>query len=292
MASTQTEKAREIKNISIAEIWPNPDQPRTESWGNIDGLKTTMEEQGLVQYPVVIPKKQKKGKGKYMLISGERRWRAARKIRQKKRLTCIIRRDIENKDIFRLSFMENMQRQSLNPIEEAKGFQRLIKEDNLNPSEVARILGVSAPKVYNALKLLDLPEEIKDQVAQKKLSPVSVAGLHSIPDKRTQIKVAKQIVKKKLPARQAQELILDTMAEKNKPLKDGRSVKQVRMERSLATITKFVEELNVIIPFWEKLSRTEKNKFIETINDEGGSRLIDQMREACKFLDDLWRRAD
>jgi len=256
-----------IIEIPIDKIWPNPDQPRKESWGDLEGLKKTIIGRGLVQFPIVIRKDQPKGAGRFMLISGERRWRAAKKGGIKK-MYCIWRKDIKEKDIFVLSVMENLQRQPLNPLEEARAYERLIKElRGISIPDLAQKLGVSAPKIYNALKLLELPNEIQGMVAQKVISPVTVSGLHSIPKKETKIKVARRIASERLTGKEAQKLILKTMAKENGRFSDGRTAREVEFERSLKTLTNCVNDISDLYDFWVKLDSSSKKNFLNAIRE-------------------------
>jgi len=280
-----------IADINIDRIWPNPDQPRKESWGDIEGLKTTMEEQGLVQYPVVIRKDQPKGQGHFMLISGERRWRAAKRSNGKiRKLTCIIRHDIKEKDIFELSIMENLQRQALNPIEDAKSWKRLMEEKCWSVPELAKRIGTSAQQVYNRLKLLELPPEIQTLVAQRKISPVNVSGLHSVPDPKTKIQIAKKIVDKKLNNKAAQALILETMAKQDAKFSDGRSAKEVEQEHLYSRFSTAVRSLSEIFDSWHKLDNQSRKNFLAKLEQDKA--LVNDLEYARKLLNEIGEEVD
>ena len=280
----------EIKEIPIDKIWPNPDQPRKESWSDLEGLKSTMVEKGLVQYPIVIRRDQPKGSGLFMLISGERRWRAA-KLGGLKKMYCTWRKDIKEKDIFMLSFMENLQRQPLNPIEEAKSFVRLLKEfHGISVADLAKKLGVSQPKIYNSLKLLELPDEIQRMVADKKISPVTVSGLHSVPKKETKIRIAKKIVNERLSGKEAQELIVQTMAKENGTFSDGRTAKEVMFERSFRQFSNSVISISNLFDFWVKLDNPGRKNFLEAIQKD--KKLLRELHYARSLLEQVGEKVD
>jgi len=261
-----------------------------ESWGDIEGLKATMSNRGLVQYPIVIRKDQPKGKGRFMLISGERRWRAA-KMGGIKKMFCIWRKDINEKDIFVLSVMENLQRQPLNPIEEAKAYTRLLKEfRGISVADLAKKLGVSQPKIYYSLKLLELPDEIQRMVADKKISPVTVSGLHSVPKKETKIKIAKKIVNERLSGKEAQELIVRTMAKENASFSDGRSAKEVIFERNFRQFSNSIISISDPFDFWKKLDKQSEKKFLEILKKD--KKLTSDLDYARKLLNEIGERLD
>ncbi|OGY42849.1 MAG: hypothetical protein A2Y67_00075 [Candidatus Buchananbacteria bacterium RBG_13_39_9] len=279
-----------IIEIPINKIWPNPEQPRNESWGDLEGLKATMENRGLVQYPIVIRKDQPKGNARFMLISGERRWKAA-KMGGIKKMFCIWRKDIKEKDIFVLSFMENLQRQPLNPIEEAKSFVRLLTEfHGISIADLAKKLGVSQPKIYNALKLLELPDEIQSMVAAKTISPVTVSGLHSVPKKETKIRIARKIVKERLSGKQAQELIVQTMAKENGTFSDGRTAKEVMFERNFRQFSNSVTSISDLYDFWVKLDNQSQKKFLELLKKD--KKLAGDLDYARRLLNKIGERLD
>jgi len=279
-----------IIEIPIGKIWPNPEQPRKESFGDLEGLKATMSDRGLVQFPVVIRKDQPKGNGRFMIISGERRWRAA-KLGGIKKLFCIWRKDIKEKDVFVLSVMENLQRQPLNPMEEARAYVRLLKEfHGISVADLAKKLGVSQPKIYNALKLLELPDEIQSMVATRTISPVTVSGLGSVPKKETKIRIAKEIVKKRLSGKQAQELIVKTIAEEGGNFSDGRSAKEVQFERNFRQFSNSITSLSDQFDFWVKLDNPSQKKFLELLKKD--KKLANDFDYAQKLLNKIGEKLD
>jgi len=279
-----------IIEIPTDKIWPNPDQPRKESWGDLEGLKNTMSGRGLVQFPIVTRKDQPKGNGRFMLISGERRWRAA-KMGGIKKIFCIWRKDIKDNDIYVLSVMENLQRQPLNPIEEARAYERLLKEfRGISVADLAQKLGVSQPKIYNALKLLELPNEIQGMVARKTISPVTVSGLHSIPKKETKVKIARRIADERLTGKQAQELIVKTMAKENGRFSDGRSAKEVMFERNFRQFSNSVTSISDLFDFWVKLSNQDQKKFLEMLGKN--KELLNDLDYARKLLNQIGEKLE
>ncbi|MCX6746174.1 MAG: ParB/RepB/Spo0J family partition protein [Candidatus Parcubacteria bacterium] len=280
----------QILEIATKKIWPNPDQPRKESWGDLDGLKTTMKGRGLVQLPIVIKKKQPNGTGQFMLISGERRWRAAQK-GNIKNLYCILRKDIKENDIFVLSVMENLQRQPLNPLEEAKAYTKLLQEfRGISIADLSQKLGISQPKIYNALNLLKLPPEIQAMVAKKEISPVTLSGVSAIGSKRDQISLAKEIARDRLTGKEAQDLILKKKVERGDTFRDGRTAKEVQYERNFSKFSNSVISLSDLHDFWVKLDNPGRKNFLGTIQKD--KKLLRDLHYARTLLDQIGEKVD
>jgi len=250
-----------------------------------------MENQGLVQYPVVIRKDQPKGSGLFMLISGERRWRAAKRSNGKiPKLPCIIRKDIKEADIFELSMVENRHRQPLDPIEDAKSIKKLMDLKHYSVPEAAERMGTSTTQIYLRLKLLDLPPEIQKGIAQRKISPVHVSGMHSITDEKIKIKVAREIIKKNLSGKQTQDLIIKTMAEGNQKFSDGRTAKEVAFEKNFKEFANSVTALSDLYDFWVKLDNPSQKNFLETIQKD--KKLLRDLHYARTLLEQIGEKVD
>jgi len=132
------------------------------------------------------------GKG-YEIVAGERRWRAAR-IAGLKTVPCLVR-DLSDRENMLFAIIENMQREDLNPIEEAEGIEGMMKEYGLTQAEVSSSVGKSRPYITNSLRLLRLPDEIKELMAEKELSSGHGRALLSMQDKEKMIRLADRIVK-------------------------------------------------------------------------------------------------
>ena len=146
--------------VSISEIEPNRNQPRTTfDEEKLRDLADSFREHGVISPITVAPL----GGGRYRIIAGERRWRASRLAGLKKVPVRVL--DVSEKEIVELSLIENLQREDLNVIEEARGYRRLSEEYGMTQEEIAARVGKSRPVVANALRLLTLPEEAVDQEA-------------------------------------------------------------------------------------------------------------------------------
>jgi ParB family chromosome partitioning protein len=165
-----------VREIPLSEITPNPFQPRKRFDGSaLDELKASIAEYGVL-VPVIV---RRRANG-YELIAGERRWRACAAL-QRTSIPAIVRSS-DDRQTLELAIVENLQREDLNPLEEAAGFQHLIDEYDLTQDEVARRLGKSRPAVANTLRLLALADGIKAMLAGGQLSAGHARALLSAPE--------------------------------------------------------------------------------------------------------------
>lgn len=181
-----------VQEISIDLITPNPNQPRKAFEETaLNELAASIIEHGIIQ-PVIVFQKS----GKYIIIAGERRYRAA--LLAGLRKIPVIEKSVTDREKKELSLIENLQRKELNPIEEAEAMQLLILEHSLTQEDVAKSLGKSRPAVANALRLLKLPELIKEMVRSSKLSAGHARALLSLKNNEMQLKLAKEAYAKKM----------------------------------------------------------------------------------------------
>lgn len=165
-----------VREIPLAEITPNPFQPRKTFDGPaLDELKASIAEYGVL-VPVIV---RRRGAG-YELIAGERRWRASAAL-QRPSIPAIVRSS-DDRQTLEFAIVENLQREDLNALEEAAGFQYLIDEHGLTQEEVARRLGKSRPAIANTLRLLALPDTIKAMLADARLSAGHARALLAAPE--------------------------------------------------------------------------------------------------------------
>lgn len=176
-----------VLEISLDDIRPNPHQPRTDfNPDDLDELRQSIIEHGLIQ-PVIV-KQVERG---YELIAGERRFRAA-KLAKLKKIPAILR-DISPEDQAKLALVENLQRQDLNPIEEALGYERLLEDYALTQQELSKSLGKSRTHITNTLRLLNLPDSVLEAIKQGRLSAGHGRAILSFPEER-QAEVAQQAI--------------------------------------------------------------------------------------------------
>lgn len=190
-----------INEIEINKIFPNEDQPRK----NFDDeklaqLTASIKEHGIIQ-PIIV-----KREGEfYKIIAGERRWRAAKLAGLKK--VPVIEKKLSELETMELSLIENLQRENLNPIEEALAYKQLIDEYKLTQDKIAEKLGKSRPSITNSMRLLNLDERVQTYIAEGTMSEGHGKVLLGLTDKEQQYEVSKKIIDENLSIRQTEELI-------------------------------------------------------------------------------------
>ena len=216
--------------ININDIKPNENQPRkTFTEEKLNELAASITEHGIIQ-PLVV----RKNKGAYEIVAGERRWRAARKA-ELKEVPCIIREFTDEENML-VAIIENMQREDLNPIEEAEGLNQMIKTYGLTQEEVSKSVSKSRPYITNALRLLKLPEEIKNLVMEGKLTTGHARALINIDNKKLQADLCRKIVEEGLSVRKVEELARNEAKPKKKPAKKVKSADTLHVESELKSI--------------------------------------------------------
>lgn len=199
------ENVKEIKGlneVNINDIMPNPNQPRKHfDETALNELAASIRVHGIIQ-PIVL---NESDDGKYMIIAGERRWRAA-KIAGLETVPAYIRRFTE-KQVKEISIIENLQREDLNPIEAAKAIKQLMEEYKLTQEAVAERIGKSRSVIANTVRLLTLPVEVVDMIEANKLSAGHAKILVALTDPIEQIKIATVAVNKKLSVREIEKLV-------------------------------------------------------------------------------------
>ncbi|RAP34259.1 hypothetical protein DID80_07480 [Candidatus Marinamargulisbacteria bacterium SCGC AAA071-K20] len=193
---------RTITQIPISEIKANAYQPRLTF--NDDSLKTlahSIKTHGLAQ-PIIV---RRSGNDGYELVAGERRFRASM-LAQMDRVPAIIR-DMSDKESLQLAMIENIDREDLNAVEEAKGYQRLINEFDMTQKEVADIFGRSRSAVSNLLRLLVLPDIVQQSVVDNLISEGHARAMLAIEDQSRQVELLEQIVTKKLSVREVEGIV-------------------------------------------------------------------------------------
>ena len=205
-----TSKNIETTRVSIKDISRNKFQPRKHfDKDSLDELTLSIKEQGVIQPIVVRPDKSLQGK--FEIIAGERRWLASQNAGLHEVPVVVL--DVDDVKSLEFAIVENVQRQDLNPIEEARGYQKLIDEFSYDHDKLSKFIGKSRSYIANSLRLLSLPEEILSMVEKGDLTSGharSIIGLNN------SIEIAKIILKKKLSVRQAENL---TRQFKNNKLK-------------------------------------------------------------------------
>jgi len=199
-SASQESQAIEVTELAIDLISPNPSQPRTDMGETgIAELADSISKVGLLQPIVVRPLGDA-----YQIIAGERRWRACR-VAGLERVPVRLLTTTEAESL-EIALIENLQREDLNPIEEARGYRRLLTEHQMTQAELADKVSKSRSTITNALRLLDLPEEVQDLVFQGKVSAGHARAILSVPDEEVRIKLAQRVVDEGISVRETENL--------------------------------------------------------------------------------------
>jgi ParB family chromosome partitioning protein len=226
-----------ISQITLSEIVRNPYQPRQNfDETKLDELAASLKENGLLQ-PIIVRPSAITG---YELLAGERRFLAA----QKAGLTQIpaIIREYSDQEMMTLSILENLQREDLNPLEEAQSLKNLAEKAHLTHEEIARVLGKSRSYVSNLIRILQLPKELLYLVEQGQISFGHARALLTIPDEVRQIDLARQVIRKKLSVRELEKLVTtdDNSVSKGSPKKSVKSDTNIFLAESEENLKKIL----------------------------------------------------
>lgn len=217
------------KLVKITMVEPNREQPRKNfDEDSLLELAESIKQFGLLQ-PILVQDR----KTYYEIVAGERRWRAA-KMAGLKEVPVIIR-DLTEQEIVEISLIENIQRENLNPIEEAMAYKRLLTEFNLKQDEVAERVSKSRTAVTNSMRLLKLCDEVQQMIIDDMITTGHARALISIEDKEQQYTIAQKIFDEKLSVRDVEKLVKDL----NKPIKEK---KKIEKDKSLEIIYQDIEE--------------------------------------------------
>ncbi len=209
---SEQEKKQETM-VKIIEVEPNREQPRK----NFDEDSLLELSESIKQFGILQPLLVQKRKDYYEIIAGERRWRAA-KMAGLKEIPVIIK-DFTNQQIVEISLIENIQREDLNPIEEAMAYKRLLTEFNLKQDEVAERVSKSRTTVTNSMRLLKLDERVQQMLIDDMITTGHARALLSIEDGELQWKLAVKIFDEKLSVRDVEKLMKELQKEKKEPVK-------------------------------------------------------------------------
>lgn len=204
--------------VKISDVEPNREQPRKSfDEDALLELSESIKQFGIIQ-PLIVQKRQ----DYYEIIAGERRWRAA-KIAGLKEVPVIVK-DYTEQEIVEISLIENIQRENLNPIEEAQAYKRLLTEFNLKQDEVAERVSKSRTAITNSMRLLKLDEKIQQMVIDDMISSGHARALLSIEDKDLQYSLAVKIFDEKLSVREVEKLVKSIQSEKPEKSKDKKMI--------------------------------------------------------------------
>ena len=201
MLENTTEDMVATNTLPISEITPNKDQPRkTFDEAALEELADSIKQHGVLQPLLVRPLPN----GGYQLVAGERRWRASRKAGLRE--VPVVVKELTDTETMEIAIIENLQREDLNPIEEAEGLQALIDKCGFTQEEVASSVGKSRPAIANSLRLLRLPEEVRELTRDGKISAGHARALISLDNDALIIEAAENVIKNKLTVRDVERL--------------------------------------------------------------------------------------
>ena len=210
--SVEENSSASAVKLSLNEIEPNKDQPRkTFDEKALSELADSIAQHGVIQPLLVRPMPD----GSYQLVAGERRWRAARRAGLSE--VPVVIREMSDSEMMELALIENLQREDLNPIEEAEGLQQLIHTYGLTQETAAARVGRSRPAIANALRLLSLPTPILELTRDGKISAGHARALLSLNDEEKMVEIAEQILKKEISVREVERLAKAAAKEKKQP---------------------------------------------------------------------------
>lgn len=190
-----------VTEVRITDIEPNANQPRK----SFDDEKLAALAESIKQHGVVQPLIVQQDGDSYRIVAGERRWRAAR--RAGLETVPVIVRDLSDRQVMEVALIENLQREDLNPIEEAEAYEKLISEYGMTQEEVASVVGKSRPAITNSIRLLSLDDEIKSRLISGEISSGHARALLSLDDKDLRRKAMQEIIEKGLSVRETERLI-------------------------------------------------------------------------------------
>ena len=221
--------------VKLSKVEPNREQPRKNfDEDSLQELAESLKQFGMLQ-PILV---QNRG-DYYEIIAGERRWRAA-KIAGLKEVPVIVR-ELTDQEIVEISLIENIQREDLNPIEEAQAYKRLLTEFHLKQDEVAERVSKSRTAVTNSMRLLKLCDEVQKMVVDDMISTGHARALISIEDPEEQYLIAQKIFDEKLSVREVEKLVKDLHKPPNPPKEENKTLQAIyqeiseRLKQSLST---------------------------------------------------------
>ena len=252
--------------LFITDLLPNSDQPRKKfDEESLRDLSESIKVHGLLQ-PITV---KNNDNGKFTIIAGERRWRASQIAGIKKVPVNII--NIDDKNLFELALVENVQREDLNPVEAAMAIKDLIEKYNFSNEQLIKVTGKKRASISNTLRILELPEKVLNWIIEGKVSRGHAVALLALDNESEIIKFAEQIIKKNLSVRDIEKISRVRKIEKNLNMSDNRNIYLDNLKKEMETQTGLtikvkgstnkgkveirydsLEELNNLIKFFKK----------------------------------------
>ncbi len=250
------ESGERVQLVNVDQIVASPLQPRTAFHEeNLEELVGSIKEHGIIQ-PLIV---RRRG-DTFELIAGERRWRAARRVGLTE--APIIVREASDQDVLELALIENLQREDLNPIEEANAFERLAKEFGLRQEDIARKVGKSRAAIANSMRLLDLDPQVQSFLTQDRISVGHAKVLLSLKSHEEQRLISEEIIRRSLTVRAAEKLVADhfTKSGTSKPTRTGTATNQPALAPAIQHLQNRLQQrlaTHVAVQHSEKRGRIE-----------------------------------
>jgi len=255
--------SKEVQKVKIEEIKPSPYQPRLKTdEKRILELMNSIREKGILQ-PLIVRKKETG----FELVAGHRRYEAAKRLNLKE--VPVITKELTDKEVLEISLIENLHRENLNPIEEAKAFKRLIEEFNYTLEDIAHFLSKDKSTISNTLRLLKLPSIIQKSLEENKITPGHARALLSCEDPKKQIIIFEKILNENLSVRETENLVQKESLTKTKKFKKDFKIlayeDELRKDLGIKVkITQSKKNIKVILEFCDK---EELERFIRKIKN-------------------------
>ena len=268
---TEEKEATDGVMLNINKVEPNRDQPRK----NFDEDALLELAESIKQFGILQPLLVQKKDDYYQIVAGERRWRAA-KMAGIKEVPVIIKQ-LSDQEIMEISLIENIQRENLNPIEEAHAYKRLLNEFNLKQDEVAERVSKSRTAVTNSMRLLKLNEKVQQMVIDEMLTTGHARALLGIDDQEKQFLVAQKIFDEKLSVRDTEKLVKKLQKEK-KEKKDGSDQKDEKLEAIYRDLEEQIKQIFGTKVYIKQKNEKEGKVEIEYYSQDELDRIVDMFR--------------
>lgn len=268
LISTDLTDENQVKVVSINDIEPNKEQPRKLfDEDKLEELSTSIKEHGIIQ-PLIVKKEEEY----YVIVAGERRWRAARMAGLKE--IPVLIQDYTTKEVMEISLVENIQREDLNAIEEAKAYEALINNFSLTQEELAARVGKSRSAIANTLRLLQLDESIQELIIQQQITEGHGRAILRLPDKKSQLELVEKIIKNSMSVRETEKKVNEILDKpQKKKVKNKKEVIYREIEEKIKNIlgtkvqiTKGKKKGKIEIEYYNENDLERILYLLETIN--------------------------
>ncbi|MDI3500469.1 MAG: ParB family transcriptional regulator, chromosome partitioning protein [Thermoanaerobacter sp.] len=262
----RTEEPQGVETINIAYIHPNQYQPRKQfDEDSLKELAESIKQNGVIQ-PIIV----RKVDSGYQIVAGERRWRAA-KIAGLSEIPAIVK-DFDDLQVMEIALIENLQREDLNPIEEAKAYKALIEQFNLTQEEISKKIGKSRSVIANSIRLLNLDDRVQEMLVKGDITIGHAKVILSLPNKNLQYEAAKKVVTENLNVRETEDLV------KNLLRKNEKITKKLKSNKIDVHVKEIEDNLCSFLGTKVKISQKSKDRGIiqiEYYSEEDLTRIIE-----------------